>query len=233
MRPKVINAALLIAAALVAALAAPPLRAQQTVDRIVVRIEDDIVTQSDLDQLAAYQILVSSRADSEDRLTQESIEQWIVNSEAQAAHFPAAPDSEVADDVAEIQRKFPDAATYNARLMELGLSDDDVRVMVARQAYLERYLDSKFRDSVQIDSKQIETYYNEQLAPALQKQGQTAPPLGDVQDHIRELLTVQQINQLADQWLDESKGRLRIEVIPAPGDAAKSAGTPVSDGAPK
>ena len=233
MRPKAFGAALFFAAALLAALSAPLVRAQQIVDRIVVRIEDDILTQSDLDQLAAYQKLVSGSADPGDRLTEELIEQWIVNSEAQAAHFPAAPESEVASDVAQIEQKFPTPDAYRARLAELGLSADDVHQMVARQAYLERYLDSKFRDSVQIDPKQIETYYNEQLVPALQKKGQTAPPLGDVQDHIRELLIQQEINRQAAQWLDESKGRLRIEIVPVPGAAAPSDATTQSGGAPK
>jgi hypothetical protein len=233
MRPKALSSALLFAAALLTAVSVPIVRAQQVVDRIVVRIEDDILTQSDLDQLAAYQKLVSGGTDSGDRLTQELIEQWIVNSEAEAAHFPAAPESEVTSDVAQIEQKFASLDAYHARLVELGLSSDDVHQMAGRQAYLERYLDSKFRDSVQIDPKQIETYYNEQLVPALQKKGQTAPPLSDVRDSIRELLTQQEINRLAAQWLDESKGRLRIEIVPPSGTAAQSGATTQSGGAPK
>jgi hypothetical protein len=233
MRPKALATALLFAAALIAAPGTPCARAQQVVDRIVVRIEDDILTQSDLDQLAAYQKLVTGAADSGDRLTQELIEQWIVNSEATSAHFPAAPESEVTKDVTEIQQKFPSPEAYRARLAELGLSADDVQRMVELQAYLERYLDSKFRDSVQIAPKQIETYYNEQLVPALQKNGQAAPPLDNVRESIRELLTQQEINRQAAQWLDESKGRLRIEIVPPPGAAPESGATTPSGGAPK
>jgi hypothetical protein len=233
MRAKIVRATLFLAVAFLAVIAPRFVRAQQIVDRIVVRIEDDILTQSDLDQLAAYQKLISGSADSKDRLTQELIEQWIVNSEAQAAHFPAAPETEVASDIAEIEKKFPTLDAYRARLAELALSADDVHQMVARQTYLERYLDSKFRDSVQIDPKDVEKYYNEQLVPELQKQGQAVPPLGEVQDHIRELLTEQQINRLADQWLDESKDRLRIEIIPPPAPAANSSEAPQSGGAPK
>jgi len=225
--------ALLCAAALLAAAVAPSARAQQIVDRIVVRIENDIITQSDLDELAAYQELVSARADSEDRLTEESIEQWIVNSEAQAAHFPTAPQMEVRGDIAEIEKKFASPDVYRARLAELGISEDDVQQMVARQTYLEHYLDSKFRDSVQIDAKQIQSYYDEQLVPALQNQGEAAPPLADVAEHIRELLTEQEINRLAGQWIDESKGRLRIEIIPAPGASPHANPAAASSGAPK
>ena len=233
MRPKALATALIFAAVLLAASGTPLVQAQQVVDRIVVRIEDDILTQSDLDQLAAYQKLVSGSADSGDRLTQELIEQWIVNSEATSAHFPAAAESEVTKDVTEIQQKFPNPEAYRARLAELGLSADDVQRMVELQAYLERYLDSKFRDSVQIAPKQIETYYNQQLVPALQKNGQAAPPLDNVRESIRELLTQQEINHEAAQWLDESKGRLRIEIVPPPGPAPVSGAPTQSGGAPK
>jgi hypothetical protein len=233
MRPKALATALIFAAVLLAASGTPLVQAQQVVDRIVVRIEDDILTQSDLDQLAAYQKLVSGSADSGDRLTQELIEQWIVNSEATSAHFPAAAESEVTKDVTEIQQKFPNPEAYRARLAELGLSADDVQRMVELQAYLERYLDSKFRDSVQIAPKQIETYYNEQLIPALQKNGQAAPPLDNVRDSIRELLTQQEINRQAAQWLDESKGRLRIEIVPPPGAVPESGAITPSGGTPK
>jgi hypothetical protein len=86
---------------------------------------------------------------------------------------------------------------------------------------------------VQIAPKQIETYYNEQLVPALQKNGQAAPPLDNVRESIRELLTQQEINRQAAQWLDESKGRLRIEIVPPPGAAPESGATTPSGGAPK
>ena len=62
--------------------------AQQMVDRIVARIEDDIITQSEVRELAAYQQLIDGQAESDDRLLSELIEQWVVNNEATAAHFP-------------------------------------------------------------------------------------------------------------------------------------------------
>jgi hypothetical protein len=67
----------------------------------------------------------------------------------------------------------------------------------------------------------------------LQKNGQAAPPLDNVRESIRELLTQQEINRQAAQWLDESKGRLRIEIVPPPGAAPESGATTPSGGAPK
>ncbi len=206
-----------LAAVLMLACSAPcAVRGQQLVDRIVVRIEDDILTLSDLQELAAYQKLATGQADSDDRLTQELIEQWIVNTEATAAHFPQPADSEVARGVAQLEQSFPNQEAYQARLREAGLTSGDVRRMVAREDYLSRYLDYKYRAAVQIDPVAVEAYYRDHLVPQLKAKGQAAPPLDGVQDQIVELLTVQEINRRSAGWLEESKGRLKIEIVPPP-----------------
>jgi len=206
-----------LTAVLMLACCAPlAVRGQQVVDRIVIRIEDDILTLSDLQELAAYQKLAIGQADSTDRLTQELIEQWIVNTEATAAHFPQPADSEVARGVAQLEQSFPSPEEYEARLREAGLTPGDVRRMVAREDYLSRYLDYKFRAAVQIDPAAVEAYYRNHLVPELKAKGQAAPPLDSVQDQIVELLTVQEINRRSAGWLEESKGRLKIEIVPPP-----------------
>lgn len=206
-----------LAAVLMLACCAPrAVRGQQVVDRIVVRIEDDILTLSDLQELAGYQKLATGQADSTDRLTQELIEQWIVNTEATAAHFPQPADSEVARGVAQLEQSFSSPEEYQARLREAGLTPGDVRRMVAREDYLSRYLDYKFRAAVQIDPTAVEAYYRNHLVPELKAKGQAAPPLDSVQDQIVELLTVQEINRRSAGWLEESKGRLKIEIVPPP-----------------
>jgi hypothetical protein len=208
----------LLAVLLAMAACAPPRAcAQQIVDRIVVRIEDDILTWSDLQELAAYQQLANGHADPDDRLTQELIDQWIVNTEATAAHFPQPPDSEITRGVEQLIQSFPNPEAYQARLHEVGLTPEAVRRMVAREDYLARYLDYKFRAAVQIDPAAVEAYYRDHLLPDLKAKGQAAPPLDSVQDQIVELLTVEEINRRSAGWLEESKGRLKIEIVPPPG----------------
>ncbi len=63
----------------------------QIVDRIVAHIEDDIVTQSEVRELSAYQELVDGHAEPDDRVLNELIEQWVVNNEATATQFPQPP----------------------------------------------------------------------------------------------------------------------------------------------
>ncbi len=97
-----------------------------------------------------------------------------------------------------------------------------VRRMVARQIYLARYLDYKFRPSVQVDDPAIEMYYNKELVPALAAKNQTPPPLDNVREEIREVLVQRGITERASSWFEETKSRLNIEIEP---DAAPSAGS--------
>jgi hypothetical protein len=187
------------------------LSAQLVVDRIVARIEDDIITLSEVRELGRYQQLVEGRARSDDRLLAELIDQWIVNSEAAAARFPRPIEAEVNRELDGLEKQFASPEAYRARLQELGLSAA-VRRIVERQLYLVRYLDYKFRPAAQVDGEAIEKYYREQLTPQLTAAGQTVPPLESVEDEIRELLTERQIGERTSRWLDETRSRLKIEL---------------------
>ncbi len=186
--------------------------AQQVMDRIVARIEDDILTLSEVRELGRYQQLVDGRAASDDRLLAQLIEQWIVNTEASAARYPRPTEAEVDRELERLRRQFASPEIYGERLQRLGLSAAVVRRLVERQIYLARYLDYKFRPAAQLGAAVIEKYYAEELAPSLAARGQAAPALETVQDQIRELLMQREISRRAAQWLEETRSRLKIEL---------------------
>lgn len=184
----------------------------RVVDRIVARIEGDIILLSQVRELGAFQELVEGHAESEDRLLTELIEQWVVQTEAGASYFPPPAQSEVDREMARLESQFASPEAYAAKLHALGLADSEVRQMLSRQIYLERYLDYKFRPTVQIQAADVEAYYQRELLPELAKKKQPAPPLADVEGQIREVLTQREISSLAGKWLEDTKSRLKIEV---------------------
>jgi hypothetical protein len=206
------------------AAAAPGAGGQMLVDRIVARIEDDIITLSQMAELAAYQKLVDGGAKPNRQLLDELIEQWVVNNEASAAQFPQPPKQEVDREVQQIQHRFASPPEYARQLAKLGLTEESVRRIVTRQIYLERYLDYKFRPAVQVDEEAIRNYYRQQLVPALKAKGEKVPALEAVSDQIRELLVEKGISEHAATWIKETKSRLKIEI--APGMQTAAAGNP-------
>jgi hypothetical protein len=194
--------------------AAEPRPQTQIVDGVVARIEDDIITLSELRELAAYQQLLDGHSQSNDELRSELIEQWVVNNEASTARFPLPAETEVDREIGRVANSFPDAVAYQQRLTAVGLTSETVRRIITRQIYLARYLDYKFRSTIQVDDAAITNYYRDHLLPDLQAKSQQAPPLADVSTQIRELLVEQGVNDRTAAWFEETKARLKIELEP-------------------
>jgi parvulin-like peptidyl-prolyl isomerase len=191
---------------------AAPLQSTHVVDRIVARIEGDIILQSQVRELGAFQQLVDGHAEGDDKLLQELIEQWIVETEATASHFPQPAKSEVDRELLRISQQFQSPEKYASHLNELGLSPDQVRELLARQIYVERYVDYKFRPTAQVEPADIDAYYQKELLPELAKSNQPAPQRAEVEEQIREVLVQRGISDQTAKWLDDTKSRLKIEI---------------------
>jgi hypothetical protein len=185
----------------------------QTVDGIAARIEDDILTESELSELAAFQTLVDGHSKSRDELIRELADQWIVRGEASATKYPEPSSQDVDNAYAQLQKQFPTPEDFKNRCAVLGLSEPAVRRLLEQQIYLARFLDFRFRPAAQVDDQQIAAYYKEDFAVQLQQHAQPVPPLDDVADTIREVLIQRAINDRATTWLDETRERLRIDVV--------------------
>jgi len=192
-------------------LAATAVVAQHVVDRIVATVEGDVVTLSEVRELGAFNRLTGQAQLTDDQLLERLINQWIVTTEAAAARFPMTPSDQVEGVYKHLVAESPSPEAYLARLRELDLDEAAVRRQLARQLFLARYLDQKFRFLVRVEEAAIETYYRETLSPQLAARGQTAPRLETVRQQILEVLTQQEITRMAEQWLEESRARLRVE----------------------
>jgi peptidyl-prolyl cis-trans isomerase SurA len=187
------------------------LNAQEVVDRIVARVENDIILQSDVQELKEYQELVGEPSESDGALLDRLIDQWIVRSEAGLSRFPEPKDEEIDRGVARVVKSFGSPEEYEARKKKSGLNDVEVRKIVASQLYLSNYLDSRFRPSAQIDEKAIEDFYQNAVVPRAKARGQEPPTLDDSRDIIQEALVQSDINEQAARWLTESRGRLHVQ----------------------
>jgi hypothetical protein len=187
------------------------LRAQEVVDRIVARVENDVILLSDVRELREYQEMLDGKSESDSAILDRLIDQWIVRSEAQLSRFPEPKDEEIDREVSRVVKSFSSAEEYEARKKQSGLNDREVRKTVAAQLYLSNYLDSRFRPSVQIDEKAIEDFYQNAVVPRAKARGQEPPTLDASRDIIQDALVQSDITEQADRWLKESRDRLRVQ----------------------
>jgi peptidyl-prolyl cis-trans isomerase SurA len=194
-------------------------RAQEVVDRIIARIEGDVLLQSDLRELGEFQQLQGTKVEPESTRMTELIDQWVIAQEGEAAQFSQPSDADVNASLDQLKENLGGEEVFQKRLKETGLSVASVRRILARVLFYSRYLDYKFRTAAQIDSAAEEKYYNTEFAEQLKARGEKSPPLDSVRPQIHELLVQEDISKRAAEWLTESRSRLKIELVPATGAA--------------
>jgi hypothetical protein len=184
--------------------------AQEVIDRVVARIENDVILLSDVRLLSRYQLLVEGKTESDAEILDRLIDQWIVRNEANVARTPQPSDADIDRAVERLIQGFSSKEDFEARRKLAGLSEADVRRVTTDQLFLNSYLDSRFRPTVRVDEQAIQDFYKNALLPRAQAR-RTAPPAFDAaHDFIQEALVQRGINEQADRWLKESHARLRV-----------------------
>jgi len=201
---------MLLAAVLLVGLCAA-LSAQEVVDRVVARVEDDVILLSEVQQLSRYQLLVDGKSESDAAILERLIDQWIVRTEADTARFPLPTDAEVQRNLEQLKKSFNSTDEYEARKKESALSEAELRAISSSQLYLTKYLDSRFRPSVQLDPKAVEDFYKNGVVERAKARGQQPPTFEAAHDYIQEALIQQGITEEANRWLKESRSRLHVE----------------------
>lgn len=212
---------LLLAPALAALSSVRAYAAPEVIDRIVATVNGRVILQSDLDEALCYEALLSNRplsglSDEErqsvlDRL----IDQELLREQMKSADFRHATDEEVSARVAEARQQYPQAAndeTWRTILGRYGVTEKDLFAHVRQQIDVMRLVDARLRPAVEIDSKSIEAYYQDQFIPKLKLSGATQVPLEAVSGKIRELLTQEKVSEMLVSWLQtlRSEGEIKI-----------------------
>lgn len=191
----------------------------QQVDGVAARIEDDIITESEVRELAAFQLLVDGKSKPRAELIRELSDQWLIRSEATATKYAQPPAADVDRAYAEFVKQFPSPEDFQKRCASAGLTEAAVRRMVSQQLYLSRFIDYRFRPEAQVSDEQVETYYRDEFSPQLKARDEPVPPLDDVDETIREVLIQRAISDRAAKWLSESRDKLKIDIV-APGSGS-------------
>jgi hypothetical protein len=196
-----------------------PACAGDVLDRIVATVNNHIILQSEWQDAVRYEAFVAGRRLDQlqpgdgkaalDRL----IDQELLREQMRSSGFPHASSEEVEKRIQEIRKQYAGADSdvgWQAALARYGLTEDELQKRVALQVDLMGLVDARLRPNVVIDSKSIESYYNQELLPQLRQSGARQVPLAEVTPKIKELLTQQKMNQMLVAWLQDLRSGSRI-----------------------
>jgi len=189
------------------------------VDRIVATVNRHIILQSDWEDEIHYEAFANGRplsalttADLKaalDRL----IDQELLREQIRNGNLEHASAEDVEKRILEIREQHPKSQTeeeWRSLLERYALTEPGLETRVQTELDLMRLVDARLRPTVNVDSKSIESYYNQELLPQLRQSSRREVSLIEVTPTIKELLTQLRVSQLLTQWLQSLRAGSEI-----------------------
>jgi hypothetical protein len=187
------------------------------VDRVAIIVGKRVVKTSDLERdLRVSQFLnrqpldlsPANRRKVADRLiTQELIHQEVMN-----GGYSRPTEKDVDAFVQKLKRdRFSNSdAQLRSALARYELTEDELRQYLLWQLTVLRFIDERFRPGVLVTDEDVRAYYEANLAE-LQKANPKNSSREALEPTIRETLIGERVNQNFEEWLTNTRQRLRIE----------------------
>jgi parvulin-like peptidyl-prolyl isomerase len=190
------------------------------IDRIVAVVDEDPILLSEVEEVIGLGLAVrrpgESDAELRERVVDGLIEQRLRFHEVDRSGYQRVPVAEIEARMADIAAAFPDRAAFRRRLGELGMTEEEVRQLVARQLAVLTYVTERLGARVFVGFDDIRAHYQETLVPDLERRGEPVPPLDEVREAVRAVLHEQRLNQELERWTEELRAEADVLVFPAP-----------------
>lgn len=193
-----------------------PVPALELKDRVMAVVDEDPILASELEKVIALGIAQPRQGEADvafrRRVLNGLIEERLRFHEIDRFGFEQVPVDQIEKNVAEIRKRFPSEEAFRQKLRELGLTQQALRQVVARQLMVLTHVEEQLGPRVFVGLDDITAYYNSVLTPEMQKRRQPVPPLDEVRDQIRAVLKEQRLNQELEKWTEELRRAADIQV---------------------
>ena len=197
------------------------LQQAKVVDQILMLVNDDVITRSDVIWNLAIDPNAPNPAEgvSSDLLKQKLdvlIGQQLILQEA--FRIPSADISldEVRKKLASIIASFKNETAFRQRVEAVGLNSEKLEELARRQVIIDKFVEFRFETFVLVTEQEIQDFYEKNLVPEIKKRGAVPPPIAEVHDMISQRLKVEKVNMEIDRWLEESRQRAELVLLSEP-----------------
>jgi hypothetical protein len=186
------------------------------IDRVAALIDRQVLTVSEITQMATIRFFPRRAGQSDDDYRHEILDALI----AQALRFRDVErfgPQDISKDaievrLREIESRFPSTADFDAALARAELSLDEVRALVKRQIQVEAYIQERFAPTVFVTSDEIDEYYRGPWSKQRRDRGLPLPPLAEVREEIRNELRSSRLQTEIDKWTTQLRARANVDV---------------------
>jgi peptidyl-prolyl cis-trans isomerase SurA len=181
------------------------------IDRIAAIVNDDVITQSELDKAKALDLHISGLP-TRDTVLRERIDHHLV-----LQQLKSQPPVLITPE--ELQSAYDDYAVRrgNQELLEQflqksGMNRDELMQEIRDQLSIRKFIRDRFRPFVNITIEDAEEYYEKVYKQAAEIMGKTVPPFAEVFAEIQNQMVESKVQDQLAQWLDKIRKEAMINV---------------------
>jgi len=185
------------------------------IDRIAISVGNQVITEAQIDEEIrvtefinhdTLDVSPSQRKEAAGRL----IEQALVKREMELSRYPMPAPSDADKQLDMMKAGYPSEAQFQDALRAYGIDADALKRHLGWQLTLLRFVEFRFRPSIQLQDSEIQQYYQQQLAKWRAEGVKVIPTAPEARQQIEEILTQQRIDQAMDRWLADVKMQVNI-----------------------
>ena len=186
-----------------------------TVDRIAAVIDRQVLTVSEIAQMAEIRFFPRT-SEGEDDHRRDILDALIAQAlrYRDVERFGAQDISHDAIEarLIEIQRRFPSEADFLAAAAHAELTLDEIRALIKRQLQVEAYIQERYAPLVFVANEEIDAYYAGPWSQQRRERGLAIPPLSTVRDEVRTAVRSTRLQEEIGKWTAQLRARANVDV---------------------
>ena len=204
-------------------------------DRVIAIVNGEVLLQSDVDQEKRLAVLsplhVSASSNTDVAAAHRLIRRTLMLEQMQQQGQPTTVSKTEAEKGLQQLRATlhgcaPESCSsqqaWTKFLHKHGITEQEAIERWSQRMAIENFINLRFRAGIHITPKQISTYYNHTLVPALEDNSIPVPPLKEVSSRIQQLLLAEHVNAMISQWLKSLRQEGSVQIlVPAYGKSTQ------------
>jgi hypothetical protein len=187
----------------------------EIIDRIAVSVANQVITEDQInDEIRVTAFLNRDKPDfnaaEKKKAAERLVEQTLIRREMAFTHYPVPPVSEADPRIREIEAEYPSREVFLKTLERYGIDENDLRQRLWWQTTLLKFIDERFRPTVQVTNAEIRQYYRDQVEKWKEQRINPIPSFEESRNAMEKALVEQRVDQALDRWLGDARTQVDI-----------------------
>lgn len=181
------------------------------IDRIVAIVNDDVITQSEIDSVQKLGLHVSGLSADKDMLEQRIDHRLVLQQIAKQPPLNVS-DDQYKEAIDSFTKKYGGTEEFLSFLNSIGMNYQDFEKELREQLRISAFIALRFRPFVSVSIEDAQNYYDESYKPRFERAGMQAPSFALSFDQIQKEIVDSQVKERTEKWLVELRQSANINV---------------------